>query len=460
MIDRLGCANASGASRASRRYHPACGPPRAKTVEGNRMADEVRGEASLRRTGLSRRLFDGGWVSYVVGSASAGILFGLVGLGLTAPVAPILAVPAGLLSLGVYLAPLLIAVGWLVGRPRKLGASRIAVERDVLRVEGANGKLEMKREDIVQGVLEHPSAMVVEDREGRQLTLDVGGAEGAELLATLGLDPSHRRFAFRWRRRSTRFWTFLAALFVTSGVATLPMVISERLSGAPSMGAFAIMMFSMPWLVAELTSRWASAREITVGLDGVTARRRGEAKTLRFADVKNVRATDTELVVEMNDGRTETLLADPDDPALRAAIESRIAEARAAAKEHEADATPIAALLDRAGRSLGEWRSALARVLTAATGFRDAQVSPEEIAAVVEDPTASAEQRLAAAVALGATGDAEHRARVRVAADACAVPKLRVALEAAAGGAGDDDALFEAALAEAEEDEQRERMRE
>jgi hypothetical protein len=418
---------------------------------------EATGEASVRRSGLARRLFDGGWIAYVVGSASTGMLLGLVALGLSTPVAPIVAVPAGLLALGVYLAPLLVGLGWLVGRPRKLGAARVSVEGDVLRVDGANGKLEMKRGDIVQGVLEHPGAIALEDRDGRQLTLGVGASKSAALLEALGLDPSHRRFAFRWRRRSTRIGSFLGALFLASGLATLPMILSERLSGAPSMGALALMLLSMPWLVAELTSRWASSREITVGLDGITAKRRGDARVIRFADVVNVRATQTELIVELKDGRTETLLADPDDPALRAAIESRIAAAREAARGQATDAAPLAALLDRAGRSLSEWRAAVARVLTAATGFRDAQITAEDMAAVVEDPTASAEQRLAAAVALGATGDSEHRARVRVAADACAVPKLRVALESAAAGAGDDDALFEAALAEAEEESERER---
>ncbi len=62
---------------------------------------------------------------------------------------------------------------------------------------------------------------------------------------------------------------------------------------------------------------------------------------------------------------------------------------------------------------------------------------------MLDDASATTEQRLAAAIALGAQPSA--RARIRVAAETSVSPKLRVALDTVAEGAP-DDALIEAAI--------------
>lgn len=65
-------------------------------------------------------------------------------------------------------------------------------------------------------------------------------------------------------------------------------------------------------------------------------------------------------------------------------------------------------------------------------------------------PSASptpAERRVGAAPALSGADDDDTRERLRVAADTCASPRLRVALDVIAAAAPDDEAI-EAALAE------------
>jgi hypothetical protein len=64
---------------------------------------------------------------------------------------------------------------------------------------------------------------------------------------------------------------------------------------------------------------------------------------------------------------------------------------------------------------------------------------------------ASAERRIGAALALAATGDDAQRERVRIAASACASPRMRIALERIAGGDADDQAVDEALATEAEQ---------
>jgi hypothetical protein len=77
-----------------------------------------------------------------------------------------------------------------------------------------------------------------------------------------------------------------------------------------------------------------------------------------------------------------------------------------------------------------------------AGGFRDPKIPPERLWRIVEDPSAPASARAGAAVALRAKLDDDGRTRIRVAADATAAPKLRVALESTA--AEDDQAVRDA----------------
>ena len=66
---------------------------------------------------------------------------------------------------------------------------------------------------------------------------------------------------------------------------------------------------------------------------------------------------------------------------------------------------------------------------------------PGELLAVVEDPTAPAERRVGAALALGASAAEVQDARVRVsvAAAACAYAPLRIAIDGAFEGEIDED---------------------
>jgi hypothetical protein len=82
-----------------------------------------------------------------------------------------------------------------------------------------------------------------------------------------------------------------------------------------------------------------------------------------------------------------------------------------------------------------------------AGGFREAEVSADDLWRTLEDGAADPEARAGAAVALGPTLGEGDRARLRVAARVVAAPRLRVALEAVADG---DEARVEEALAEIE----------
>ncbi len=103
-------------------------------------------------------------------------------------------------------------------------------------------------------------------------------------------------------------------------------------------------------------------------------------------------------------------------------------------------------ILARGERAVGEWVAALRGLKDKMQTFRDAAGQTdvfERLWQILEDVQAAPARRAAAAVALSPHLDDEGRERLRVAAQATATPKLRVALEAAAD---DDDAGLVRAL--------------
>jgi hypothetical protein len=410
-------------------------------------------EVCVRATGWRKRLYDLGWLCYGLGAGSLGTAILISGLMGSGPLPPLLVAPLAGLSLLTYLWPALLGAGLVVGRPRTSGPGTVRVEDASLVVEGPS-PLRLPRAQIAQAAVIPGQGLHLEDRAGRELDLAMGTSEAHTLLEALSLEPAEHRYRFAWRNTSARVWSFFLAFLALSFLAGLPMMLTA--AAQPSMLAMGCMLASSPWLVAELVSRWWSTRSLEIGLDGVLAQSRAGRALLRFEDIRDVAADSSRLRITTNDGVTHELLADLDDDQVRRAMLERLREARAIAKGRGRDGGVALALLERGTRTLGAWRAELASILTAAKGFRAAAVGPDDLAGVMDDTSATAEQRLAAAIALGAVP--ENRARIRVAAETSVSPKLRVALDALAEGEH-DDAIFEAALEEAAEAEAREAAR-
>jgi hypothetical protein len=99
-------------------------------------------------------------------------------------------------------------------------------------------------------------------------------------------------------------------------------------------------------------------------------------------------------------------------------------------------------LSPREGQSLEAWRKRLADDVGGGVAFRSRVVSPDDVEDVLANPLASAEQRIAAALALTSTG-APRGPAVRAAATT-ANEQLRKALLAIADGSVDDEVVEEA----------------
>lgn len=267
--------------------------------------------------------------------------------------------------------------------------------------------------------------------------------EALELLGALGLDPSHRRA--RFRRASPlvatvpRQLALVAALWIAMAVIGL----------AHPAAALALL---------PLASVMALPAGIEVGVDGVLLTWLWRKRFVPMGEILEIRSEDDRvLVLTLHSGEVvhvHTGLPRRSEGGAGAAhhraVLARIVEARRLFREGGAG-VDAAALVGRQGRSRADWLEALARVAGGEGGYREAAVRLEDLVALVEDPRAPADARAGAALVLHTKGDDEARARVRVAAEATASPKLRVALDAA----GKDDAeAVRRALVELEEEDE------
>jgi hypothetical protein len=203
--------------------------------------------------------------------------------------------------------------------------------------------------------------------------------------------------------------------------------LSEHLIG----GAFAEAASWLPWLLgsgfAAALSHWLlRRRELVVGIDGLRLDGLLRKRFIPFHEVERVRDEGDETLIDRKKGWDLRLVKEPDGGGLTEVL-SRTIEAR-----DEALSRPAELLEDlrRGERSAKAWGESIAKLTRGS--YRDKRLRVADLEAVVDNPTADPEQRVAAAVAL--SPDDEARARIRVAADGLADIDMRAALEAAAEG--------------------------
>jgi hypothetical protein len=209
------------------------------------------------------------------------------------------------------------------------------------------------------------------------------------------------------------------------------------LSSPLALDALPLVPIFVAWAVR--TFGW---RELSIGADGVVVEHIGFIpRFLPYARIREVRDRTSSIDFVLDDAETISVWANSDDIDLRRAVLRRIADARAAST----DTSEPAELVARCGRPVAAWRQALAAQMEHNDGYRAAAVSTEDATRLLGGAASAAEQRIAAAVALVAMGDPASRTRVRVAAAACASPRMRVALERAVDGSL-SEALVDAAI--------------
>jgi hypothetical protein len=236
-------------------------------------------------------------------------------------------------------------------------------------------------------------------------------------------------------------------------------VVAAALVGGGGLNGAAVAAYLVTSLLVSLASLDARMH-VSVGADGVHLERLlRRQRFIPFGAIAAVEAKGPDVRLCLHGGETilvhqymrHWITADDKKRAINDALVSRINERLA--QHHAGVDVPAVA---RAGRDTETWLRDVTATIDTCASFRSPAVPPAELWRIVEDPAALATARAGAAVALHDALDDDGRARLRVLADACAAPRLRVALDAVAS-AHDRDALLGAL--EPLEDEPRARAR-
>lgn len=309
-----------------------------------------------------------------------------------------------------------------------LGTKKVRVDAAGLTVEGLVpiAPSELAEGEIIGG------AARLRTKDGRELVIDADDARTAALvLDRLGLGAAMRRVSFAWRSWRRGFAGGLAS-YLAAG-----MVLGVAMPAEPVQSLICVVITAL-WSMALGGAVLAARREVTVGRDGLRVAGAFGSETTLFADVTEIVRTDSGLELVKKDGTRKKIRLDVRGPVAEA-IARRVRDAFGSGA---IDGASAAALLGRAGRAIGEWREAL-RTAVAGTGFRDEPIADEKLVSVLEDPTAAPDARVGAALALSERSSPELARKIRVAAEACAAPRMRVALSSLADGAPDEDAIDE-----------------
>lgn len=195
---------------------------------------------------------------------------------------------------------------------------------------------------------------------------------------------------------------------------------------------------AFPWALAAYIGAAMSApfvmrrvSRIAVGLDGIWVRDASHALFFAYRDLEGARARGADLELVGKSGRTALRLQmHGDDAARRDELLARVQDAVARSRTGDT----------RGAETLVQAMPARHIVASAAgdARYRMPSISREQLWDLIESPATDASTRTAAAEALAAHIDQHDRARLRVAAEQCAEPRVRVALTALAGADGDE----------------------
>jgi hypothetical protein len=290
---------------------------------------------------------------------------------------------------------------------------------------------------------------------GASVDVEVKSDEEADALCSaLALDAKSTTAEFTlFRNVGQSRYALVGAAIVMAGIAFMTTSLHSHAARLAMLGATGLAFTGA--LVALILSR---NTKILVGADGIVVREGFNKKRyLAHDEIEGVSAEGLDVVIDLRRGEEMRFGVGSRNAKKkqRAELELqaksivwRIEKARDAYRALAGHAPDGALALDRGARTPAEWLDQLRRIGQGATAtFRSANLTRDQLLAIVESTTALAKERLAALVALHAGLTEEEKPRVRVAADRCALPALRERMVRVADASSDEELL--AALDEA-----------
>jgi hypothetical protein len=215
--------------------------------------------------------------------------------------------------------------------------------------------------------------------------------------------------------------------------------------------AFTLALFAMMATLVVMTlglaigTQYASRIHVTVGADGVHFKSFFVKQFAAYDQIKEIRHVGDDVIITLYDFTVHELSGEKDAARLADVLERAVASYRAN-QEHGSRR------LGRKGRPLGQWMQDARGLAEQNADYRHATMAEEQLWRIVEDASAEPTERAGAALALRL--DPAGKMRLRVAANACAENRLRVAL----GAVADEQAWLEQALGALEDRRELRRM--
>lgn len=361
---------------------------------------------------------------------------------------------------------LLVLIAALVGmlwirnpRPREIEGA-VSVHEEGVRIGQA---LVLPREQIKAGfVVPRPGKRPIvrlENKKRLALPTEIrveNDDDGREVLRRLGLDATQTIASFVLPSRLFADPKLGQQYMMGMGTAFVLTAILTRSSGLyPEVFPVLIGLIGMSFGVTALLTR----THLRIGADGIVLKWFRTERFIPYDEIASIESYEEKeyrrrwagAKVHLHSGETIKLpiasAGDIGGPRVRL-VKHRLEQAHA---DHQRGARASAeARLVRGERPMLAWVRELRRAgAGAAANHRIAPVPTDRLLELAEDPHADPIMRANAAVALGAnTESGEIRTRLRVAAQATAAPRLRVALEKSVDV--DDEAALAEALAEVE----------
>jgi hypothetical protein len=302
-------------------------------------------------------------------------------------------------------------------------------------------RLLLSREKIQQGyVFEQGERTVVRlGRSFRFLQIEVDNEqEGLALLAAMRLDPGRSVAQYTASHGTRRGSLLRGALFLGMAVVGLGLLMHF----ARVWSRFSVRVVMMGILFAIVFFAINSGVRVAIGADGVRLRRLlKRSRFVPFSAIRSIESDGRDIRILLRDGEAICFhfpaakgwqpLLHKEQAEHSVALVARIRERLGQAPGER----PTLALA-RAGRPVGEWLRAI--TARGEAPFRAQEIPDDELWAIVEDTSSTATARAGAAVVLRERLDDEGRARLRVAADACALPPLGQALRVVASEADEE----------------------
>jgi hypothetical protein len=163
------------------------------------------------------------------------------------------------------------------------------------------------------------------------------------------------------------------------------------------------------------------ASKVAVGVDGVRVQGTSRTRFYAYRDLDAARLNRTDIELVRKDRVVLRLQLHGEDAARRGAVLDRIRSAIDRVKEGRA---AVAAQMVSTAHA-----EDLASAAGGGANYRGAALTRDQIWALVEGPEIDSTARRSAAEALAKTSDEADRARLHVAAERCAAPEVRVAIE-------------------------------